>query len=62
MLMGGLVYKRATPLRPRPEDPKKDGYYDDINDAITYPIVAVVPPYPPRRDLTPEDDYIPWTV
>lgn len=62
MLMGGLVYKRATPLRPRPEDPKKDGYYDDINDALSYPIVAVVPASPPRKELPPEDEYIPWSV
>lgn len=62
MLMGGLVYKKATKMRPRPEDPRKDGYYDDINDALTYPIVAVVPPDPPRRDRVAEDEYIPWSV
>lgn len=62
MLMGGLVYKRATPLRPRPEDPKKDGNYDDINDALTYGVVAIVPPNPPRRDRVVEDAYIPWSV
>ena len=60
MLMGGLVYKRATPLRPRPEDPKKDGFYDDLNDGLTYPIVAVVPAAPPRRDVV-EEEYIPWS-
>lgn len=62
MLMGGLVFKRATPLRPRPEDPKKDGFYDDWNDALTYALVAVVPPYPPRKDLPPEDEYINWSL
>lgn len=61
MLMGGLIYKRATPLRPRPEDPKKDGFYDDLNDALTYALVAVVPAAPPRRD-TVEEEYIPWSV
>jgi hypothetical protein len=61
MLMGGLVFKRHTPLRPRPEDPKKDGYYDDINDALTYAIVAVVPPSPPRRDVV-EEEFIPWSL
>ena len=61
MLMGGLVFKRATPLRPRPEDPKKDGYYDDINDALTYALVAVVPPAPPRRDVV-EEEYIAWSL
>lgn len=61
MLMGGLVYKRSTPLRPRPEDPKKDGYYDDINDALTYAVVAVVPASPPRREVV-EEEYIAWSL
>jgi hypothetical protein len=61
MLMGGLVFKTRTKLRPRPEDPKKDGHYDDINDALTYPIVAVVPASPPRRDVE-EEEYIPWSL
>ena len=61
MLMGGLVFKKATPLRPRPEDPKKDGYYDDINDALTYALVAVVPAAPPRRDVA-EEEYIGWSL
>lgn len=62
MLMGGLVYKRATPLRPRPEDPRKDGFYDDLNDALTYAIVAVVPPSPPHRNKHEEEDFIPWSL
>ena len=62
MLMGGLVFKRPTPLRPRPEDPRKDGYYDDINDALTYPIVAVVPPYPPNRHAQDEATEIGWSL
>lgn len=62
MLMGGLVFKKPTKLRPRPDDPKKDGFYDDINDSLTYALVAVVPPAPPRRDLEPEDEYIPWSL
>jgi hypothetical protein len=61
MLMGGLVFQNATKLRPRPENPKKDGYYDDINDALTYGVVAVVPPYPPRREVDAEE-FIPWSV
>jgi hypothetical protein len=62
MLTGGLIYKRATPLRPRPEDPKKDGYYDDLNDSLTYAIVAIVPPFPPKRNQPEEDEYIPWSL
>lgn len=43
MLDGGLVWKRATPLRPDAEEPKKDGTHDNINDALTYALVGVVP-------------------
>jgi hypothetical protein len=47
MLDGGLAYRRPTPLNPKPEEPRKDGFYDNIHDALTYGLVGVVPSSPP---------------
>jgi hypothetical protein len=43
MLDGGLVYKRATPVRPDQEEVRKDGQHDDVHDALTYALVGMVP-------------------
>lgn len=49
MLDGGLAYRKATPLNPKPDDPRKDGYYDNIHDALTYALVGLVPATAPVR-------------
>lgn len=43
MLDGGLAWKRATPVRPDQEEVRKDGQHDDVNDALTYGLVGMVP-------------------
>lgn len=46
MLEGGLAYRKATPLNPKPDEPRKDGFYDNIHDALTYALVGMVPTGP----------------
>lgn len=43
MLDGGLTFRKATRLNPAPEEPKKDGQHDNLNDALTYALVGIVP-------------------
>ncbi len=43
MLNGGLGYPKATEAKPHPEQPRKDGWWDNIHDALTYPIAQLVP-------------------
>jgi len=50
MLDGGLVYRRPTAVNPKPEDPRKDGRFDNIHDALTYALVGIVPADSPSVD------------
>jgi len=43
MLDGGLAYKRPSRNNPKPDHPQKDGHFDNVNDALTYGLAAVVP-------------------
>lgn len=67
MLDGGLTFKRATPLNPKPEEPKKDGRHDNTFDALTYGLVGSVPAdgqpgvTPGMPEVTGEED-LGWTV
>jgi len=68
MLDGGLTYKRATPVNPRPTEIRKDGRHDNVNDALTYAIVGIVPAegvtgVTPNIVIPSEDEeVIPWTL
>jgi len=61
MLDGGLVYKQPTRLNPRPTNPKKDGRFDNVMDAIGYALVAVVSTDPPVAFVPGQED-IGWTL
>lgn len=43
MLNGGLGFPKATEAKPHPEQPRKDGWWDNIHDGLTYPIAQLVP-------------------
>lgn len=68
MLDGGLVYKRATPIRPDQEEVRKDGTHDDIHDALTYALVGIVPSVgvpgvtPGMEPWPTEDESIGWSL
>jgi hypothetical protein len=62
MLSGGLVYKKATVMRPKPEEPKKDGRFDDVNDALTYAVAGVVPATEPDPDAVWAEEEVGWSV
>lgn len=63
MLDGGLVYRPKTKARPKPEEPKKDGRFDNVVDGLTYPIIGVVPASPPNKDRTGwEQSDVGWTL
>lgn len=63
MLGGGLVYKKPTMDNPKPEVPKKDGKYENINDALTYCIVGVVPASAPGElEKGWEQEDVGWSV
>jgi hypothetical protein len=62
-LDGGLVFKKATALNPKPTDPKKDGRFDNVNDAVTYAIVGVVPATEPDTDVQGwEQEEVGWSM
>jgi hypothetical protein len=42
-LEGGMVYASPTKANPLPNEPKKDGHYENIHDALGYPLVQMVP-------------------
>ena len=42
MLNGGLAFPKATEANPHPEQPRKDGWWDNIHDSVTYPIEQLV--------------------
>lgn len=42
-LNGGLTYRKQTQANPLPDMPRKDGVHDDLIDALTYAICALVP-------------------
>lgn len=43
MMNGGLAYKRATKMNPLPTEPAKDGFFDNIHDALGYGLVNIAP-------------------
>lgn len=43
MLGGGLTFAKPTPENPVPDAPRKDGWFDNIHDGLTYPLVQLVP-------------------
>jgi hypothetical protein len=42
-LGGRIVFKRATTDDPMPDGPQKDGYYDNLHEALGYGLCNVVP-------------------
>lgn len=42
-LNGGLTYAKETASNPLPDRPRKDGRFDDVIDALTYAVCALVP-------------------
>lgn len=67
MLDGGLTFKRATPVNPAPEEPKKDGTHDNVFDALTYALVGVVPAdgvpgVTPGMAEWPQEESLGWTL
>lgn len=63
MLNGGLVYQKGTMQNPKPEVPKKDGRSDNVNDALTYAVVGVVPASAPDEHMAGWDqEDIGWSV
>ena len=38
---GGLVFAKASAINPMPDRAHKDGYYDNIHDALGYAVVAM---------------------
>ena len=42
MLNGGLGFPKATETVPHPEQPRKDGWWDNIHDSLTYPLAQLV--------------------
>lgn len=67
MLDGGLTFKKATPVNPKPEEPRKDGKHDNVNDALTYAVVGIVPPdgvpgVTPGMEPWPEEESLGWTL
>lgn len=68
MLDGGLTFQKATRLNPKPENPRKDGQHDNVNDALTYALVGIVPPegvpgVTPGMEPWPEGEQnIGWTT
>lgn len=43
MFNGGLSYPKGTLENPTPVKPRKDGWFDDIHDALTYPLAELIP-------------------
>lgn len=43
MMNGGLAYKKATKLNPMPNEPAKDGHFDNIHDAMGYGLINIAP-------------------
>lgn len=42
MLNGGLAFPKGTAQNPTPSQPRKDGWFDDIHDALTYPLGQLI--------------------
>jgi len=40
---GGISYPEATKMTPQPTQPKRDGFYEHIHDALNYTAINVVP-------------------
>ncbi len=49
MLNGGLGFPKATEATPHPEQPRKDGWWDNIHDALTYPLPELVGLTEPKK-------------
>lgn len=68
MLDGGLTFRKGTVANPRPEEPKKDGRFDNIFDALTYALVGMVAPdgvpgvTPGMAPWPTEAEQIGWTL
>lgn len=43
MFNGGLAFPKGTLDDPTPNHPRKDGWFDNIHDGLTYPIGQLIP-------------------